>query len=120
LGVGIYRKDVSLARRKWDENLKSANIMKVEKTLVICRIYINESHHNKTFHLLVEVNNRLVEGPADIGASMFVMATKVVHELGIMHLFTSTKSYKIPSSVGTQALGRVNEIHVRVGEYNAS
>jgi hypothetical protein len=90
--------------------------MKVEETLVICRIYINESHHNKTLHLFVEVSNHLVEGLVDIGASMFVMVARVVHELGIIHLFINTKSYKIPSSVGTQALGRVNEIHVRVGE----
>jgi predicted aspartyl protease len=90
--------------------------MKVEGTLVIHRIYINESHRSKTLHFLVEVSNHLVEGLVDIGASMSIMATRVVHELGIMHLFTSTKSYKTPSSVGTQALGRVNEIHVRVGE----
>jgi hypothetical protein len=89
--------------------------MKVEGTLVIHRIYINESHRSKTLHLM-EVSDHLVEGLVDIGASMFVMAARVVHELGIMHLFTSTKSCKTPSSVGTQALGRVNEIHVRVEE----
>jgi ribosomal protein L28 len=33
LGVGISREHVKLTRRKWDENLKSANIMKVEGTL---------------------------------------------------------------------------------------
>jgi hypothetical protein len=116
LGVGISRKHVKLARKKRDENLKLANIMKVEETLVIRRIYINESHHKKILHLLVEISNHLVEGLVDIGASIFVMAARVVHELGIMHLFISTKSHKIPSNVGTQALGKVNEIHVRVGE----
>jgi hypothetical protein len=90
--------------------------MKVEITLVIHRIYINESHRNKTLNLLVEVSNHLVEGLVDIGASMSVMVARVVHELGIMHLFISTKSHKTPSIVGTQTLGEVNEIHVRVGE----
>jgi hypothetical protein len=94
LGVGIFKERVKLVRRQ-DENLKSANIMKVERTLVIRRIYINESHHSKTLHLLVEVSNHFVEGLVNIKASMYVMVARVVHELGIMHLFINTKSYNI-------------------------
>lgn len=47
---------------------------------------------------------------------MFIMATSVVQELGIMHLVTSSKFYKIILGVVTQPLGKVNEICTRVGK----
>ncbi len=47
--------------------------------------------------------------------SMFVMATIVVKELGIMHLVTRSKTYKTASRVITQALGRIDEVLVKVG-----
>ncbi|CAK9855784.1 unnamed protein product, partial [Sphagnum jensenii] len=40
----------------------------------------------KTLHLSVEINNCLIEGLVDTGASMSVMAAAVVRELGLMHL----------------------------------
>jgi hypothetical protein len=40
----------------------------------------------------------------------------VVWELGIMHLVTGFESYKIASGIVTNALGRINEIVVKVGE----
>jgi hypothetical protein len=46
---------------------------------------------------------------------MSVMATAIVRELGIMHLMTGNESYKIASGVITRALGRVDEIQVRIG-----
>ncbi len=46
---------------------------------------------------------------------MFVMATIVVKELGIMHLVTRSKTYKTTSRVITQALGRIDEVLVKVG-----
>jgi predicted aspartyl protease len=42
----------------------------------------------------MEINNYVVEGLVDIGASMSVMAAAVVRELGIMHLVTSSETYK--------------------------
>jgi hypothetical protein len=65
------------------------------------RIYINKTYRNKTFHLLVEINNYVVEGLVDIRASMFVMAITVVRELGIMHLVAGSETYKIASRVVT-------------------
>jgi predicted aspartyl protease len=51
--------------------------------------------------MLVEVNNHLVEGLVDTKASMSTMATRVVCELGLMHLITESKSYKTTSGVVT-------------------
>jgi predicted aspartyl protease len=58
------------------------------------KICINKTHWSKTLHLLVEINNYVVEGLVDTGASMFVMVATVVKELGIMHLATGSKIYK--------------------------
>jgi len=51
----------------------------------------------------------------DTGASIFVMATAVIRELGMMHLIVGSETYKIASRVVTQALGRINEVPVVVG-----
>ncbi len=69
---------------------------------------------NLTLHLLVEINNYIIEGLVDIGTSMSVMAVVVVRELGMMHLVTGSETYKTASGVITQALGRINEIPVKV------
>jgi predicted aspartyl protease len=53
----------------------------------------------------VEINSYVVEGLVDTGASMSVMATAVVRELGIMHLVAGFETYKTASGVVTQALG---------------
>jgi hypothetical protein len=53
---------VKLARKKCDEGLKIVNLTKVEGFHVIQRININNNHRNKTLHLLVEINNNLIEG----------------------------------------------------------
>jgi len=70
---------------------------------------------SKTFHLLVEINNYVVEGLVDIGASMYVMTTAMVRKLGIMHLVVGFETYKTASGVMTQAMGRIDEVHVKVG-----
>jgi hypothetical protein len=46
---------------------------------------------------------------------MSVMAAAVVRELGMMHLVTGTETYKTTSGIITQALGRIDEIPVKVG-----
>jgi len=70
---------------------------------------------SKTLHLSVEVNNYLVEELVDTGTSMSVMAAAVVQELGLMHLVFGSETYKIASGVVTQALGRIDEVPVKVG-----
>ncbi len=84
-------------------------------SLAIKKIYINKTHWSKTLHLLVEINNYVVEGLVDTRASMSIMATAVVRKLGIMHLVTEFETYKIVSRVVTQAMGRFDEVLVKVG-----
>jgi predicted aspartyl protease len=49
----------------------------------------------------VEINNYIVEGLVDTGASMSVMAAVVIRELGMMHLVTGLETYKTASGVIT-------------------
>jgi hypothetical protein len=64
-------------------------------------------HKSKTLHLLVEINNYVVEGLVNTGAFMSIMVVAMVRELGIMHLVTGSETYKTTSGVVTQALGRI-------------
>ncbi len=64
----------------------------------------------------MEINNYMVERLVDIRIFMSVMAAIVVRELGILHLVTSFKIYKITSNVVTQAMGRINDVLVKVGD----
>ncbi len=61
------------------------------------KIYINKTHWSKTLHLLVEINNYVVERMVDTRAFTSVMAATIVRELGIMHLVIGSKTYKIAS-----------------------
>jgi hypothetical protein len=79
------------------------------------RLCISKTHRNKTLHLSVEVNQCLIEGLVDIGASMLVMAAAVVRELGLMHLVTRSEAYKTASGTLTQALSRIKEVPIKVG-----
>jgi len=63
----------------------------------------------------VEVNSYLVEGLVDTGASMSVMAATVVRELGLMHLVSRSETYKTSLGALTQALGRIDEVPIKVG-----
>jgi hypothetical protein len=61
------------------------------------------------------MNGYVVEGLVDTGASMSVLAAAVVREMRMMHLVTGSENYKTASGVVTQALGRIDEIPVKVG-----
>ncbi len=63
----------------------------------------------------MEINNYVVEGFVDTGASMSVMATVIVRELGIMHQVTRSEIYKIVSGLVTQALGRIDDVPIKIG-----
>jgi hypothetical protein len=106
---------VKLARRKRDSEATENQVLVVSAIPSLRKICINKTHRNKTLHLLVEISNYVVEGLMDTGASMSVMAIAVVRELGTMHLVIGTETYKTASGVITQALGRIDEILVRVG-----
>jgi predicted aspartyl protease len=66
-------------------------------------------------HLPVEISDCIIEGLVDTGASMSILAAAVVRELGIMHLVTGNESYKTTSGLVTRALGRVDEVQVKIG-----
>jgi len=78
-------------------------------------VSVNKIHHNKTLHLDVEINQAMIEGLVNTRASMLIMVANVVRELGIMHLVASHETYKMASSIVTQALGRIVELPVKVG-----
>jgi predicted aspartyl protease len=105
---------VKLARRRRDSEANENQVSMVSAIPTLRKIYINRTHRSKTLHLLVEINNYIVEGLVDTRASMSVMAATVVRELGMMHLVTRSETYKTTSGLITQAFGRIDEIPVKV------
>jgi len=68
-------------------------------------------------HSLGEINDTLIEGLVDISAFMSInLLATIIQELGIIHLVSRSKSYKTTSNVVIQALGKISELHVRVGD----
>jgi hypothetical protein len=106
---------VKLARRKRDSETTENQVSVVFALPLLRKICVNKTYRSKTLHLPVEISNCVVEGLVDIGAFMFVLAAAVIRELGIMHLVTGNESYKTTSGVITRALGRVDEIQVKIG-----
>jgi hypothetical protein len=106
---------VKLARRKRDSETTENQVSVVFATPSLRKICVNKTHRSKTLHLLVEISDCIIEGLVDIGASMSVLVVAVVRELGIMHLVTRNESYKTTSGVVTRALGRVDEVQVKIG-----
>ncbi len=106
---------VKLARRRRDSETTENQVSVVSAFPSLRKICVNKMHRSKTLHLPVEISNCIVEGLVDTGASMSVLVAAVVRELGIMHLVTGNESYKTASGVITRALGRVDEIQVRIG-----
>jgi hypothetical protein len=106
---------VKLARRKRDSETTENQVSVVFKLPSLKKICVNKTHRSKTLHLPVEISNCVVKGLVDTGASMSVLASAVIRELGMMHLVTGNESYKTASGVITRALGRVDEIQVKIG-----
>ncbi len=105
---------VKLARRRRDSEANENQVSMVSAVPTLRKIYINKTHRSKTLHLLVEINNYIIEGLVDIRASMSVMAVAVVRELGMMHLITRSETYKTTLGVVMQALSRIDEIPMKV------
>ncbi len=111
---------VKLARRRKDSEANENQVSMVSAVPALRKICINKTHRSKTLHLLIEINNYIVEGLVNIGASMSVMVVVVVRELGMMHLVIGSETYKTASGVITQALGRIDEVPVKVGGVQCS
>jgi predicted aspartyl protease len=106
---------VKLARRKRDSEATENQVSMVFAIPAPRKICINKTHRSKTLHLLVEINNYVVKGLVDTRASMSIMVAVVVRELGMMHLVTGSETYKTVLGVVTQAMGRIDEVPVKVG-----
>jgi predicted aspartyl protease len=106
---------VKVARKKKDTEAANTQVTMVSAVPTLRCLCISKTHRSKTLHLLVEVNQCLIEGLMDTGASMSVMATAMVRELGLMHLVTGSEAYKTASGAITQALGRIEEVPIKVG-----
>jgi predicted aspartyl protease len=106
---------VKVARKKKDAEAASNQVTMMSAAPTIRRLSINKMHRSKTLHLSVEVNIYLVKGLVDTGASMSVMAATVVRELGLMHLVSGSETYKTTSGAFTQAVGRIEEVPIKVG-----
>jgi len=87
---------VKVAQRKKDAEVANIQMSMVSAVPALRSLCINKTHRSKTLHLLVEVNQCLIEGLVDTGASMSVMAAAVVRELGLMHLVSGLKAYRRP------------------------
>jgi hypothetical protein len=96
---------VKVAIKKKDAEAANNQVSMVSAAPTLRRICINKTHRSKTLHLSVEVNNYLVQGLVDTGASMSAMAAAVVRELGLMHLVYGSETYKTASGAVTHALG---------------
>jgi predicted aspartyl protease len=75
---------------------------------------MNKTYRRKTMHLPIEINNGVIEGLVNIGASMLVMVANILQKLGIMHLVSGHETYKTTSRIVTTTLGRLDDMHVRV------
>jgi len=106
---------VKVARRKKDTEAANTQVTMVSAIPTLRRLCISKTHRSKTLHLSVEVNQCLIGGLVDTGASMSVMAAAVVRKLGLMHLVTGLEAYKTASGALTQALGRIEEVPIKVG-----
>jgi predicted aspartyl protease len=105
---------VKLARRKRDSETTENQVSVVSTLPSLRKICVSKTHRSKTLHLPVEISNCVVEGLVDTGTSMSVLVAAVVRELGMMHLVTGNESYKTASGMITRALGRVDEVQVKI------
>ncbi|CAN5950853.1 unnamed protein product [Sphagnum jensenii] len=106
---------VKVARRKKDAEVENTQVSMVSVAPTLRRICVNKTHKSKTLHLSIEMNDFLIEGLVDTGASMSVMAATVVREMGMMHLVSGSETYKTASGMVTQAMGRIDEVSVKAG-----
>jgi hypothetical protein len=56
---------VKLARRRKDSEANENQVSMVSAVPTLRKICINKTHRNRTLHLLVEINNYIVEGLVD-------------------------------------------------------
>lgn len=89
---------VKLIKQKWNSEFGDNQTFLGSTPLTTHKICINKIHRNKTLHLMVEINNYVVEGLINTRTFMSMMVVAMVKELGIMHLVSKvlkiTKSHQ--------------------------
>ncbi len=87
---------VKLGRRKKDKT-RQTKVQIVGKPSKLHKevICLNHLGKNKSIHLCVEVGDHQVHGLVDVGASMSIISTSTIRELGLMYLVVGSKNYKI-------------------------
>jgi hypothetical protein len=69
---------VKLTRRRKDEETGRNQVVTINNTPTVKRFSVNKNYKGKTMHLPMEINNGMIEGLVDIGASMSVMAISII------------------------------------------
>jgi len=69
---------VKLVKRKKDEEIGMNQVAPINNTPVVKRIFVNKTCRRIIMHLLVEVNNGVIEGLVDIGALMLIMVVSII------------------------------------------
>ncbi len=92
---------VKLVKRRKDVEVHKNQVVIVHPTHAIRKISANKTHCSKTLHLVVEINQTLIEGLVDTRASMLIMVASVFKKLGIMYLIVGYETYKIASRIMT-------------------
>jgi hypothetical protein len=73
---------------------KIVKVVKIIGETNLPKLCIHKTRNGKMMHLSMEVHNHVVEGLVDIGASVLVIITYVVNELGLMHQVTINENIK--------------------------
>jgi hypothetical protein len=116
-GLEYFEGLVKLTRKRKGIETTQAQVVVIIPTLAIRKVCINKTNHSKTLHLVVKINQVLLEGLVDsIGASMSIMAISVIRELGIIHLVSRYETYKTTLGMITHALGRIIDIPITMGK----
>lgn len=86
----------------------------VHPTHAIRRVSVNKTHHNKTLHSAIEINQALIEALVDIKTSHISHGcVSVIRELGIMHLVAGHETCKITSRIMTHVIGRITDFQLK-------
>jgi hypothetical protein len=107
---------VKLTIIKRDEVLQLDQVATIALTIFSLKRIKRNKNCNKIIHILVEMNNHIIERLVDIGALMSIIATSVVKQLGIMLLVTRLESHKKASRVVTQTMGGIIDFPIHVGK----
>jgi len=106
---------IKLAKRRIYVEGQRSQVATIHLAPIIRRVSVNKMHFSKTLHLVVGINQAMIEGLVDTKASMSVMVVSVVRELGIMHVVDGHETYKTTFGIMMHALGRITKLPVKVG-----